>query len=193
MARLEMPSSQALSPEQSEAVQEVLRGRRGRVPVPMIAWLRNPELARRLQKVGELLRFQTSIEPHLTELAILVCARHWTSHVEWGAHKALALQAGLDADVIAALAARREPKLDSDRARAVYEVARSLLNVGRVPDTLYRFALAALGEQGVVEVVGITGYYCTVSFTLNTFELGLPENVAAELEDPDYPVNVAAT
>ena len=75
----------------------------------MIAWLRNPELARRGQKLGELLRFETSLEPHLTELAILVCGRHWTSHHEWGAHKRLALAAGLDPQTIADIAARVPP------------------------------------------------------------------------------------
>ena len=67
----------------------------------MIAWIRNAELARRAQKLGELLRFQTTLEPQLSELAILVCARRWTSHVEWTAHKREALKAGLSARVIA--------------------------------------------------------------------------------------------
>ena len=83
----------------------------------MIAWLRNPELARRGQRLGELLRFETSLEPHLTELAILVCGRHWTSHHEWTAHKRLALAAGLDPRTIADIAARVPPYLRDERER----------------------------------------------------------------------------
>src|SRR5437868_1537200 len=99
MARLSMPLQQELTAEQQVACAEVVAGRRGKVPAPMIAWLRNPELARRGQRLGELLRFETTLEPHLCELAILLCARHWTSHHEWTAHKALALKAGVDPEV----------------------------------------------------------------------------------------------
>ncbi len=94
MARLEMP----LESEHDRRTSGCLR-RGGCRPArqsaaPMVAWLRNPELARRGQKLGELLRFETTLEPHLSEFAILVCARHWTSHHEWTAHKAIGLKAG---------------------------------------------------------------------------------------------------
>ena len=184
MSRIEMPSEP--TSEQAEIIAEVIAGPRGRVPEPMIAWLRNPELARRLQKLGEVLRFQTSIDPPLLEMAILMVGRHWTSHLEWTAHKKHALKAGLDPQVIADIAARRVPKLSDERARAVYDVASSLLMTSRVPDALYQRAIAQLGERGLVELVTLLGYYCVASFTLNTFQLGLPGNVAPELEDPDY-------
>jgi 4-carboxymuconolactone decarboxylase len=127
MARLEMPLDAAMTPEQSIVCAEAVAGRRGKVPAPMIAWLRNPELARRGQAVGELLRFETSLEQHLSELAILICGRHWTSHHEWKAHKALALKAGLDAEIIAAIAARNTPSLPDERHYVVYEVSSTLL------------------------------------------------------------------
>lgn len=187
MARIEMPGEDAMSAEQATACQEVIQGPRGKVPVPMIAWLRHPELARRLQKVGELLRFDTSLDAVETELAILLCARHWTSHVEWQAHKALALKAGMNPDIPAAIAGRRRPPLVGDRACSVYSLCEALLQTGRVPEALYCSAIAALGERGVMEVVGIAGYYTLVSYTLNTFELGLPEMAATELHDPEFP------
>jgi 4-carboxymuconolactone decarboxylase len=186
MPRLEMPPEAAMTPEQAAVCAEAVAGRRGKVPAPMIAWLRNPELARRGQSVGELLRFETTLEPHLTELAILVCGRHWTSHHEWTAHKAMGLKAGLAAEVIAAIAARRTPKLDDGRQQAVYDVSSTLLSTGRVPDALYARGVAQLGERGMVELVGVLGYYCLVSLTLNTFELGLPGSVAPELQDPEF-------
>jgi 4-carboxymuconolactone decarboxylase len=192
MARLEMPPEAAMTLEQSAVCAETVAGRRGKVPAPMIAWLRNPELARRGQSLGELLRFETTLEPHLTELAILVCGRHWTSHHEWTAHKAMALNAGLAPEVIAAIAARRAPELDDGRQQAVYDVSSILLSTGRVPAHLYARGVAQLGERGMVELVGVLGYYCMVSLTLNTFELGLPGSVAPELQDPEFQQRAAA-
>ncbi|RTZ41788.1 carboxymuconolactone decarboxylase family protein [Candidimonas sp. SYP-B2681] len=178
-----MPPEADMTPEQAAVCAEVVAGPRGKVPAPMIAWVRNPELSRRGQKLGELLRFDTTLEAHLTELAILVCARHWTSHHEWKAHKALGLKAGLDPDMIAAIAARRVPKLPDSRYRAVYDVSSLLLATGKVPDDAYQYGIEHLGERGMVELVSVLGYYCWVSLTLNAFELGLPGSLAPELLD----------
>lgn len=186
MPRLDLPPESEMTPEQKAAVAEAVAGIRGRVPAPMIAWLQNPELASRGQKLGELLRYQTTLEPRLSELAILVCGRHWTSHHEWTAHKREGLKAGMDPEVIAAIAARRTPTLRDAREQAVYEVSTTLLATGRVPKPLYEAGIAALGERGMVELVGILGYYCLVALTLNTFELGIPGSVAPELNDPDF-------
>ena len=148
----------------------------------MTAWIRNPELARRAQTLGELLRYQTTLEPRLSELAILVTARHWTSHYEWTAHKWEGLKAGMDPEVVAAIAARRPPPALRDEAeRAIYEVSSALLATSRVPEALYRRGVAALGERGMVELVGVLGYYGLVALTLNAFELGLPDAFAPEL------------
>ena len=187
MPRLDLPPEDAMTPEQKAACAEAVAGIRGRVPAPMIAWLQNPELARRAQKLGELLRYQTSLEPRLSELAILLCARHWTSHHEWTAHKREGLKAGLDPAVIEAIAARRPPALRDGREQAVHDVVVALLAKGRVPAELYARGVAALGERGLVELTGILGYYCMVAFALNTFELGLPGSLAPELNDPDHP------
>jgi len=183
MPRLDLPPEDAMTPEQKAAVAEVVAGIRGRVPAPMIAWLRNPELARRGQKLGELLRYQTTLTPRLSELAILVCARHWTSHHEWTAHKREALKAGLEPDIIAAIAARRAPDFPDAEAALVHAFSAALLATGRVPPELHARGVAAFGERGVVELVGILGYYCLVALTLNAFELGLPGSHAPELED----------
>ena len=185
MARLDMPPEEAMSTAQKEAVAEVVSGIRGRVPAPMIAWLRNAELARRGQRLGELLRYQTTLEPRLSELAILVCARHWTSHHEWTAHKREGLKAGMDPAVIAAIAARQVPALRDEREQVVYDVATVLLPKGRLPDALHARGVGVLGEQGMVELVAILGYYCMVALTLNAFELGIPGSIAPELNDPE--------
>lgn len=180
MARLTLPKNP--TPEQSQVIAEVVQGKRGKVPGPMIGWLANPELARRAQRLGELLRYDTSLEPALSELAILVCGRHWTSHHEWTAHKKIALAAGVDPQTIADIAARNPaPHLAGDRERAVHDVAATLLAKTQLDDALYARGLAVLGERGMVDLVGILGYYSMVALTLNAFELGLPEGLAPEL------------
>lgn len=183
MARLALPAEENRTEAQRLAIAEATSGRRGRVPAPMIAWLQSPELARRGQHLGEMLRYETTLEPSLSELAILVTARHWTAHYEWVVHKREGLKAGMDPEVIAAIAARRPPVFRDERERAVFAVSTSLLETRGVPDALYAEAVAALGERGVVELIGILGYYALVSMTLNTFEIGLPESFAPELAE----------
>jgi 4-carboxymuconolactone decarboxylase len=184
MARLGIPDDDRLSDEQRLVCAEVVAGKRGKVPAPMIAWLRNPELARRGQRLGELLRYDTALPARLTELAILVCARHWTSHHEWTAHRVLALAAGLEPEAIVAVAAGAEPAFADRPATIVHRVSRAVLDEGRLSPPLYGQAIKVLGERALVELVAVLGYYCMVSLTLNVFELGLPDNVAAELNDP---------
>jgi 4-carboxymuconolactone decarboxylase len=180
-----MPDEQDLASEQRAVIAEVVAGKRGKVPAPMIAWLRNPELARRAQHLGELLRYETSLAPALSELAILVCGKHWTSHHEWSAHKKIALSAGVDPRTIDDIAAGRSPFLSGPFEGIVYQVSSTLLSKGKLPQVLYQQGLAALGEKAMVELVGILGYYSMVALTLNAFEIGLPENFAAELEALD--------
>ena len=127
MARIELTPEAERTPEERAVCEEAASGLRGRIPAPMVAWLRNPELARRGQRLGELLRYQTTLEPRLSELAILITARHWTSHYEWTAHKREGLKAGMDPEAVAAIAARRPPALRDEAERAVYEVSSALL------------------------------------------------------------------
>ena len=187
MSRLAEPTDDQLTQAQKEVVSEVLAGRRKSVPAPVYAWLRNPEFARRAQRLGELLRFETSLAPHESELAILVCGVHWMAHYEWAVHKRIALEAGLDPRTVADLAAKREPHLRDEREEAIYRAATSLLTTRRLPELLYQRSVQVLSERGLVELVGILGYYSLISLTLNAFELGLPEHAAPELNDPDYP------
>ena len=181
MARMVMIPQAEMTDDQRAACDEASSGLRGAVPTPMIAWIRNSELARRAQRLGELLRYQTELAPRLSELAILVCARHWTSHVEWTAHKREALKAGLDPAVAASIAARRRPDFASEEEAVIYDVASVLLTQGRIEPILYQTALDRLGERALVELVALVGYYSLVALTLNAFELGLPEKLAPEL------------
>lgn len=176
------PLSRAqMSEAQLRVVDDAIAGKRGSAPPPLMAWLASPELAQRAQKLGEFVRFDTSLPPKLSELAILVTARFWTSHYEWFAHKRIALAAGVDTEVVEAIAHRKEPKLDDPKARAVYRFSRALHETRNVPSDIFAEATRELGQRGVAELVGILGYYTLISMTLNAFEIGLPEGEATEL------------
>ena len=170
-----------MTPEQLAAHDEVVAGVRGRMPAPMRAWIHSPEMASHAQKLGAFLRYRTSLPPALSELAILVTARYWTSHFEWYAHKRDGLKAGLDPAIVAAIAERREPTFSDPVQRTVYQYSKALHETKAVSKSLHDAAVAALGERGAVELIGILGYYSLVSMTLNAFEIRLPEGERPEL------------
>jgi 4-carboxymuconolactone decarboxylase len=147
----------------------------------MMAWLNSPEMARHATRLGEMLRFNTIFPAKLSEIAILVTARHFTAHYEWWAHKRLALKGGLDRKIIDDIRDRRTPDFDDAKARMIYDVAKSLHEGHGLSQPLYDAAIEELGERGVVEIIGLCGYYTMVSMTLNTFEFGLPDGEVSEL------------
>ena len=147
----------------------------------MMAWLNSPEMARHATRLGEVLRFDTIFPPKLSEIAILVTARHFTSHYEWFAHKRLALQGGLDSEIIDAIRDRRTPPFDDPKAQMIYDVARSLHEAHGLTKVLYDEAVNVLSLRGLTEVIGLCGYYTMVSMTLNTFEFGLPDGQLSDL------------
>jgi 4-carboxymuconolactone decarboxylase len=179
--RLKLLSPGEMSPEQKETYDESIAGKRGAAPAPMMAWLNSPQMARHATRLGEQLRFNTIFPAKLSEIAILVTARHWTSHYEWYAHKRLALKGGMDSGIIDAIRDRRTPEFDDLQGKMIYDLAKSLHEGRGVEKGLYDAAVKLLGERGVVEVIGLCGYYTLVSMTLNTFEFELPEGEVREL------------
>jgi len=167
-----------LTDAQRRVVDEVRAGRRGTVPANVVAWLPSPELARRAAALGEFVRYQTSLGPRLSELAILVVARHWSCAYEWAVHAREASAAGLDAAVIDAVARDAMPVLSGSDA-VVHAFARELVDTGRVAGALHARAVVALGEAGVVELVGVVGYYTLVAFTLNAGDVPAPAGAPA--------------
>jgi len=167
--------------EQRTIYDEAVASKRGSAPAPMFAWLRSPELARHATRLGAFLRYDTTLDAQLSELAILVTARHWSAAYEWYAHKKLALQAGLAPDIIEAINRRHVPDLDDPKAQIVYEVSEALHESRVLPEALYTRAQALLGERGLVELIGLLGYYTLVSMTLNAYEVGLPEGEVSDL------------
>jgi 4-carboxymuconolactone decarboxylase len=179
--RLKLLSPGEMNADQKQTYEEAIAGKRGAAPAPMMAWLNSPEMARHATRLGEQLRFNTIFPPKLSEIAILVTARHWTAHYEWWAHKRLALKGGTDPKIIDDIRDRRTPVFDDPKGQMIYDVAKSLHEGHGLSDTLYAEAVKVLGERGLVEVIGLCGYYTLVSMTLNTFEFELPAGEVSEL------------
>jgi 4-carboxymuconolactone decarboxylase len=181
-----MPRISPLKPadmnaEQRQFHDNIMSGPRGSMGGPFQAWIHSPEFADRAQRVGEYCRFNSVLETRLSELAILITARQWTAQFEWFAHAPMALNGGLSAEVIADLRERREPVFAKADEATVYKFCTELYRNSAVSDSTYDEARTELGEQGVVDLVGILGYYALVSMTLNVFEMPLPDGVAPPL------------
>ena len=165
--RLPPLSPEAMSPEQRHAAAALAAGPRGGVRGPFIALLRSPQLMDRLQKVGEYLRYHSALEARLSEFAMLIVARQLTQQFEWQVHYPLALKAGLAQDVADALAQGARPRGMRDDEEAVYDFCSELLRLHGVSEPTYRRARNTLTEQGVVDLVGLVGYFITVSLVMN--------------------------
>src|SRR4029077_15934144 len=168
--RLKLLSPGEMSADQKQPYDESIAGKRGAPPAPMMAWLNSPEMARHATPLGGVLRFDTIFPAKLSEVAILLTARHRTSHYEWYAHKRFALKGGRDPKIIEAIRDRRTPVFDDPKGQMIYDVARSLHEGHGLSQALYDAAVKLLGDRGVVEIIGLCGYYTMVSMTLNTFE-----------------------
>jgi 4-carboxymuconolactone decarboxylase len=143
---------------------------------PYRAYIRNPDLAPKLSALSEYLRWNTSLSPRLSELAILITAREWTAQYEWFAHFPLALKGGLDPKVAEAIAAGKRPDSMKDDEAALYDLATALYRDRKVTDAVYKAALDKFGERGIMDIIGIIGYYDLVSMTLITMQAGPPND-----------------
>lgn len=175
MPRFPVPQRDDLSPAQAEVYDRIASGPRGRVEGPLAIWLHSPDLADRAQALGEFARYKTSFEPRLSELAILVTARHWTSHFEWYIHAPIAEKSGLGASVIEDIRHNRRPRFDAADEDAVHAYAFELLTTGKTSDATLGRTVDLFGEKGAVELSAIVGYYSTCAFALALAELPLPD------------------
>jgi 4-carboxymuconolactone decarboxylase len=155
----------------------IVSGPRGGARGPFNVLLRSPELADTVQRVGAHLRFNSSLPARLNELAIIVNARFWGSKYEWHAHRPPAIKGGLAESIADDLAQGKRPSgMKADEA-VVYDFCTTLHRDHFVDDALFERAKATLGEQGVVDLIGVSGYYTLVSMVLNVAEIPLPPGV----------------
>ncbi|MCS0583449.1 carboxymuconolactone decarboxylase family protein [Massilia pinisoli] len=168
---------------QRAAAQDIINGPRGALYGPFVPLLRSPELMGYAQKLGEYLRYRSAIGVRLSELAILVTAREWDQQVEWAIHAPIAQQVGIPADVVAAIARRERPAALLVDEAVVYDFCLELHRHKRVSDRVYDDALALFGEQGVVDLMGVNGYYTFLAMVMNTARTAVPASSVAPLPD----------
>jgi 4-carboxymuconolactone decarboxylase len=163
-----------MTAEQKRVAQALSDGPRGGVRGPFPALLRIPAFADRVRILGDYVRFESTLPPALTELAILVVARFWTAQYEWYAHSRHAVKAGLDPSVPEAIAqGKRPPKLSADET-LIYDFCSELLNARDVSDETFAAAVARFGEATVLDLVGVAAYYSFVSLILNANRTPVP-------------------
>jgi len=152
---------------QRKAAEEMIAGPRKGVKGPFIPLLRSPGLMDRLQKVGEYLRFQSPLEQRISEFIMLIVSRDWTQHFEWFVHVPLGRKAGISEDTIAALAEGRRPSGMSEDEALAHDFCVELLRNKGVSETTYRSAVMKFGENGVIDMIGVAGYFTTMSMVMN--------------------------
>ena len=178
MPRLTVPGPDQLAPDERRVWDMIASGPRGRVEGPLRIWVKSPGLAEQAQALGAYCRFGSCLPPRLSELAILITGAHWKAKFEWHSHLPLALAAGLCETVAESIRLGQPPVFEREDEAAVHAFATGLIVTRQVSEAAYQRAIAALGERGVIDLVGILGYYTLVSMTLNAFEVPLPEGVS---------------
>ncbi|MFN2646880.1 MAG: carboxymuconolactone decarboxylase family protein [Burkholderiales bacterium] len=180
VVRLPPLEASSMDDAQRAAAAALAAGPRGGVKGPFIALLRSPELMQRLADVGEYLRFRNSLEKRISEFLMLIVSRHWTQQFEWAVHVPLALDAGVKRETIETLAAGRRPvAMAADEATA-YDFSLELFATKGVSDATYQSALAQFGERGLIDLLGVLGYFTAVSMVLNVAHTPPPANSSVE-------------
>lgn len=184
--RLPALAMDQLTFDQQAIVEAIKTGPRGRFnnEGPFAAFLHAPAYGQLAQALGGHLRYHTSVPPRLKEFAILCTGRFWKAQYEWHAHAAIALKQGVKEATIRDLKAGSLPKSAPRDELAIYAFVKELYATRRVSNTTYARVHKLLGDNGMVELVGILGYYALISMTLNVFRMPLPEGEPAPFREP---------
>jgi len=159
---------------QKKAAEEITSGPRKELVGPFIPLLRSPEFMSRLQKVGEYLRYNTKLGSNISEFIILLIARQWTQQFEWYSHESLALKAGIKEETIKAIAEGQRPAAMTQDEETIYEYVTELRLHQSVSDPVYARVVNRFGEQGVIDVTGLCGYYTLLGMLMNVTRTPLP-------------------
>jgi 4-carboxymuconolactone decarboxylase len=171
-----------MTPEQKTLVANILAGPRASLDGPFNILLRSPEMGDLAQKFGAQMRYHSSLPPRLNEFAILITARFWTAQFEWQAHHKNALAAGLSPAIIDAIAAGQRPASMQADEEAVYNFCTEVLSTKQASDAAFQAAVEKFGERGVVDMLGVVGYYQFVSMMLNVDRYPLADGAQPELK-----------
>jgi 4-carboxymuconolactone decarboxylase len=175
-----IPADQT-TPAQQQAIADFRAARKAELTGPFIPLLRSPELMTRTRALGDYLRYQTRLGPRHSEFVILMAARRWSQQYEWAVHYPIAIKAGVTPEVVKAIAERRRPAGMTGEEATLYDFCDELMGTQAVGDAAYARMVASFGEQGVVDTVGIVGYYTMLAMVLNTARTPAPSNGAPVL------------
>ena len=167
---------------QKKYAEEIIKGPRGALYGPFVPLIRSPELMDRAQRMGEYLRYKSAIGTKLSELVILITARQWTQQVEWAIHESIAIKSGIKAEVVRAIADGRNPSNMSEDEQIVYDFCTELHINKSVADATYERAVKRFGEQGVIDMLGINGYYTFLAMIMNGTRTAVPDGKPAPLK-----------
>jgi 4-carboxymuconolactone decarboxylase len=181
MTRIPYVRREELGPEGQQLWDGIVSGQGDRLLTadgalagPFNAFVTVPGAGRRMVSLGGTLRFGTSIERRLSEIAIITVGARWQAEFEWWAHAPMAREHGVPGAVVDAIGRGEDPPFEADDERAVYAVARELSQSGRLDQETYDAAHRLLGDAGMVELVSLCGYYTLISYLLNAFTVPLP-------------------
>jgi len=184
--RFKILTQEEMTPAQRTLAQSIRSGPRasvagsaansnnGTLGSPFNVFLRSPELGEHLQQVGTYIRFKSTLGSKLNEFAILITARQWNAQYEWFAHHRLALQAELDPAIAQAVSIGKRPDNMPADETIVYNFCQELHTLKRVSDATYQAAVQRFGEQGVMDLIAVNGYYVLVAMTLNVDRTPIP-------------------
>ena len=175
MSRYREISPTEMNPAQKRVHDQIVAGKRGRFGGPFQLLIRAPEICGHASALGEHLRWGTSLPDRLSELAIITTARFWRAQYEWYAHAPLAEKAGVPAAAVEAIRTCGTPRFAAQDEALIYRSCSEIFRTQRLSDASFDEAVAAFGEQGLVEVIAIIGYYTLIGNTLNVFQVALPE------------------
>jgi len=164
----------ALTPAQRAAAAALVAGPRGGLYGPFVPLLRSPELMEHAQRLGEYLRYRSAIGTRLSELVILLIARHWSQPVEWAIHAPIAAKAGLPAALIEAIRTRAALPPLADDEEIVHDFVSELVRTQHIGDAAFERARARFGEHGVVDLLGLCGYYTLLAMVMNGARTAMP-------------------
>jgi 4-carboxymuconolactone decarboxylase len=189
MSRLPTSRRDDLAPEAQQLWDAIVSGRgaqlvtaEGGLAGPFNAFVTAPEVGRRLSDLGQQVRFGTSIDRRLLEVAIITTGARWHAEFEWWAHARMAREHGVPGAVVDAIGHGEDPPFAAADERTIYTAARQLAGTGRLTEEAYADAQQLLGDAGMVELVSLCGYYTLISFLLNAFAVPLPPDAEPQWE-----------
>ena len=171
MSRLKTIKNQDMTERQRQVYDDIASSPRGQVRGPLAIWLYCPEMADRAQKLGQYCRYGTSLEPRLSELAILTTARIWDATFEWETHLPHALAGGVDSLVIESLSVDKLPNFTNKDEEMVYKLTQEINITRQLSDDTYNTAIKILGVEATVDLIGLLGYYALISMTIKAFDI----------------------